>query len=453
MDKKKKKYIVLTIIAVLLIGLLILINVIGAGTKSASADSIANDVETGITNTAGLGVLETPTGAEFFFGSKKDVSFCRAILQFEPLTPNKKYSYKLSIIGKGKVPSGNNAFSTAFSNIQSGPVSDISIRTISFNNSITEINGSFTSESAIQYFFVSFYNFETKILYDNEYWVNILNFEIYDDTEFYYVNYQSYMYDYLKSQFENTEQNGYQDGYNNGLNQAQYGIFANAKVEKAYMEDSGKNLNGSLKFITGGISLENYALAAEPEGDPNAFIVIIDVTNFEWKNDLLFNPISTGVEITLVTDTGKRIKTTLDTNNKEMYGYPVQATYTGIISKIEIWNANFESYGKIFNPNQSIYNNGYNNGYNEGYDNGKVSGQAAGRIEGYNQGEKEGYQKGYSEGLAQGEGPLQTIPKLFSTINEALKVPLIGEISLQDLLNIMICVTFVVIALKLFAGG
>ena len=46
MDKKKKKYIVLTIIAVLLIGLLILINVIGAGTKSASAESIANDVET-----------------------------------------------------------------------------------------------------------------------------------------------------------------------------------------------------------------------------------------------------------------------------------------------------------------------------------------------------------------------------------------------------------------------
>lgn len=39
MDKKKKKYIVLTIIAVLLIGLLILINVIGAGTKSASAES------------------------------------------------------------------------------------------------------------------------------------------------------------------------------------------------------------------------------------------------------------------------------------------------------------------------------------------------------------------------------------------------------------------------------
>ena len=39
MDKKKKKYIVLTIIAVLLIGLLILINVIGAGTKSASAEN------------------------------------------------------------------------------------------------------------------------------------------------------------------------------------------------------------------------------------------------------------------------------------------------------------------------------------------------------------------------------------------------------------------------------
>lgn len=37
---KKEKYIVLTIIAVLLIGLLILINVIGAGTKSASAESV-----------------------------------------------------------------------------------------------------------------------------------------------------------------------------------------------------------------------------------------------------------------------------------------------------------------------------------------------------------------------------------------------------------------------------
>lgn len=91
--------------------------------------------------------------------------------------------------------------------------------------------------------------------------------------------------------------------------------------------------------------------------------------------------------------------------------------------------------------NATEYNNGYVTGKNEGFENG------------YAQGKNDGYQNGYSAGLIEGQGPTTSIQKLIASVQAALNVDLFGSISLQDILNVMIAIFFVLIALKLFAGG
>ena len=91
--------------------------------------------------------------------------------------------------------------------------------------------------------------------------------------------------------------------------------------------------------------------------------------------------------------------------------------------------------------NATEYNNGYVTGKNEGFENG------------YTQGKNDGYNNGYSAGLVEGQGPTNSIQKLIASVQAALNVDLFGSISLQDLLNVMIAIFFVLIALKLFSGG
>lgn len=426
-----------------------------AGSRNGNTTAYAAEVEAeendnGIINSSVWNGTSTEPTEDLYFGNNGESNQSRGVIQFNPIEINKEYTINIAFIGNPLISNNRQAISYVFNTKGNFTGATYGSTTYTINpDGMTEINLTYTDTQAVNYFIFEFYNNTNSTGTANEYWVNMLLFQIRDSNDNYLVNYQSYLYDYLKTQFDNANSSGYDEG----LDHAQYGIFANAKVEKAYMESTNKTLDASLKFINGGISLENYALAAEPEGNPNSFIVLIDVTDFEWKNNLLFNPISTGVEITLITDKGNRIKTKLDTNNLDVYGYPIQAEYTGIISKIEVWNANFDYYGKILNPNQSIYNNGYNNGYNKGYEDGEASGYFDGKQNGYYNGYNQGYDKGYNEGVNAGNGLVSTISSLLSTVSAGLNVDIIGSISIGDLLNVALGVLLTFAVIRFFGGG
>lgn len=244
---------------------------------------------------------------------------------------------------------------------------------------------------------------------------------------------------------------GHEEGYQEGLDFAKYGIFAGATSE-GKMETSGSVLNAELKFLKNGISLVNYALDAEnysqKDEDDNAFIVTVTVIPFKWKNDFIFETMSLGVTVTLIGDDGKRYQTEIDTNNRTPNGYPIQSEYKGIVEKIEIWNANFDYHSIMFNPNDSIYNDGYDDGYNAGYDEGNKKGQTTG----YNN----GYHNGYEDGVNAQNGELNAaaafIPQIFGsllafvvTIGEGVNV---WGVSLWNILITLLTILLIVKVVK-----
>lgn len=111
-------------------------------------------------------------------------------------------------------------------------------------------------------------------------------------------------------------------------------------------------------------------------------------------------------------------------------------------------------------PGSGSYNDGYQSGYNAGYDAGYASGvsesQEGAYSSGYNAGRLDGYQSGYSDGVLDGNFEVGTtdVPRtIFGVVFDILSTPILGFISVADILVIIFMLGVLFFVLRLIKGG
>lgn len=524
MDKKKKKYIVLTIIAVLLIGLLILINVIGAGTKSASAESV---IEYPTPQTT----VRTTATEEYTDITQFAPSGCSKYLIYPASDESTNSGYKIVWFSGSVEPGFLNNYPQIINNDTLhlscawpiiGALGDQDgftnwlMTTLDPNNMIETdgyINGIIYPNCAIK---STIYRSGTDLLkVSNEIYTSIdslitslINKKvryvsaghiisdititmtddgIYSDQDI-YSNYEEISLAQIVPLLDNlyavsnipkdisqrvideanqlikAKEDGYNEGYNEGTNRTWFGVFTDAVIEKIYKPNTWEDTSTDIIFTTYGISFDNAFAKIEEyrktnqTPDTDAFYIQLKFSKpFKFQNDNdFYAKLYTNKKVMqswFESETGRQIFITTDEEpNPNGFGYRIK-TSEDLSEPITVQRliicytpyykdtlaSDFVDLGT--GTNATEYNNGYVTGKNEGFENG------------YAQGKNDGYQNGYSAGLIEGQGPTNSIQKLIASVQAALNVDLFGSISLQDILNVMIAIFFVLIALKLFAGG
>ena len=266
------------------------------------------------------------------------------------------------------------------------------------------------------------------------------------------------------NQLIKAKEDGYNEGYNEGTNRTWFGVFTDAVIEKIYKPNTWEDTSTDIIFTTYGISFDNAFAKIEEyrktnqTPDTDAFYIQLKFSKpFKFQNDNdFYAKLYTNKKVMqswFESETGRQIFITTDEEpNPNGFGYRIK-TSEDLSEPITVQRliicytpyykdtlaSDFVDLGT--GTNATEYNNGYVTGKNEGFENG------------YAQGKNDGYQNGYSAGLIEGQGPTTSIQKLIASVQAALNVDLFGSISLQDILNVMISIFFVLIALKLFAGG
>lgn len=524
MDKKKKKYIVLTIIAVLLIGLLILINVIGAGTKSASAESV---IEYPTPQTT----VRTTATEEYSDITQFAPSGCSKYLIYPASDESTNSGYKIVWFSGSVEPGFLNNYPQIINNDTLhlscawpiiGALGDQDgftnwlMTTLDPNNMVETdgyINGMIYPNCATK---STIYRSGTDLLWvSNEIYTSIdslitslINKKvryvsadhiisdititmtddgIYSDQDI-YSNYEEISLAQIVPLLDNlyavsnipkdisqrvideanqlikAKEDGYNEGYNEGTNRTWFGVFTDAVIEKIYKPNTWEDTSTDIIFTTYGISFDNAFAKIEEyrktnqTPDTEAFYIQLKFSKpFKFQNDNdFYAKLYTNKKVMqswFESETGRQIFITTDEEpNPNGFGYRIKTSedlsepitvrrliicYTPYYK--DTLASDFVDLGT--GTNATEYNNGYVTGKNEGFENG------------YAQGKNDGYQNGYSAGLIEGQGPTTSIQKLIASVQAALNVDLFGSISLQDILNVMIAIFFVLIALKLFAGG
>lgn len=514
MDKKKKKYIVLTIIAVLLIGLLILINVIGAGTKSASAentDTTVTEEYTDITQFAPSGCskyLIYPASDESTNSGYKIVWFSGSVepgfLNNYPQIINNDtlhLSCAWPIIGALGDQDGftnwlmttldpNNMVETdGYINGMIYP--NCAIKSTIYRSGTDLLKVSNEIYTSIDSLITSLINKKVRYVSAghiiSDITITMTDDGIYSDQDI-YSNYEEISLAQIVPLLDNlyavsnipkdisqrvideanqlikAKEDGYNEGYNEGTNRTWFGIFTDAVIEKIYKPNTWEDTSTDIIFTTYGISFDNAFAKIEEyrktnqTPDTDAFYIQLKFSKpFKFQNDNdFYAKLYTNKKVMqswFESETGRQIFITTDEEpNPNGFGYRIK-TSEDLSEPITVQRliicytpyykdtlaSDFVDLGT--GTNATEYNNGYVTGKNEGFENG------------YAQGKNDGYQNGYSAGLIEGQGPTTSIQKLIASVQAALNVDLFGSISLQDILNVMISIFFVLIALKLFAGG
>ena len=514
MDKKKKKYIVLTIIAVLLIGLLILINVIGAGTKSASAentDTTVTEEYTDITQFAPSGCskyLIYPASDESTNSGYKIVWFSGSVepgfLNNYPQIINNDtlhLSCAWPIIGALGDQDGftnwlmttldpNNMVETdGYINGMIYP--NCAIKSTIYRSGTDLLKVSNEIYTSIDSLITSLINKKVRYVSAghiiSDITITMTDDGIYSDQDI-YSNYEEISLAQIVPLLDNlyavsnipkdisqrvideanqlikAKEDGYNEGYNEGTNRTWFGVFTDAVIEKIYKPNTWEDTSTDIIFTTYGISFDNAFAKIEEyrktnqTPDTDAFYIQLKFSKpFKFQNDNdFYAKLYTNKKVMqswFESETGRQIFITTDEEpNPNGFGYRIK-TSEDLSEPITVQRliicytpyykdtlaSDFVDLGT--GTNATEYNNGYVTGKNEGFENG------------YAQGKNDGYQNGYSAGLIEGQGPTNSIQKLIASVQAALNVDLFGSISLQDILNVMISIFFVLIALKLFAGG
>lgn len=514
MDKKKKKYIVLTIIAVLLIGLLILINVIGAGTKSASAentDTTVTEEYTDITQFAPSGYskyLIYPASDESTNSGYKIVWFSGSVepgfLNNYPQIINNDtlhLSCAWPIIGALGDQDGFTNWLMTTLDPNNMVETDGYINGMIYPNCATKstiyrsgtdlLKVSNEIYTSIDSLITSLINKKVRYVSAghiiSDITITMTDDGIYSDQDI-YSNYEEIslakivpLLDNLyavsnipkdisqrvineANQLIKAKEDGYNEGYNEGTNRTWFGVFTDAVIEKIYKPNTWEDTSTDIIFTTYGISFDNAFAKIEEyrktnqTPDTDAFYIQLKFSKpFKFQNDNdFYAKLYTNKKVMqswFESEKGRQIFITTDEEpNPNGFGYRIK-TSEDLSEPITVQRliicytpyykdtlaSDFVDLGT--GTNATEYNNGYVTGKNEGFENG------------YAQGKNDGYQNGYSAGLIEGQGPTTSIQKLIASVQAALNVDLFGSISLQDILNVMISIFFVVIALKLFAGG
>ena len=146
-------------------------------------------------------------------------------------------------------------------------------------------------------------------------------------------------------------------------------------------------------------------------------------------------------------------------NNPDDYEYAAIYVYTGAVSKPPVGdNVAYTYYLSGYNSAiTGEYQNGYDVGYSEGLSNGLNASQPEVYKNGYDVGYSEGRGAGYSEGLLDGlnggdASGVGVAKSIFNVVFEIISTPILGFISVADILMIIIVLAIVLLVLRFIRG-
>ena len=388
MDKKKKKYIVLTIIAVLLIGLLILINVIGAGTKSASAentDTTVTEEYTDITQFAPSGCskyLIYPASDESTNSGYKIVWFSGSVepgfLNNYPQIINNDtlhLSCAWPIIGALGDQDGftnwlmttldpNNMVETdGYINGMIYP--NCAIKSTIYRSGTDLLKVSNEIYTSIDSLITSLINKKVRYVSAghiiSDITITMTDDGIYSDQDI-YSNYEEISLAQIVPLLDNlyavsnipkdisqrvideanqlikAKEDGYNEGYNEGTNRTWFGVFTDAVIEKIYKPNTWEDTSTDIIFTTYGISFDNAFAKIEEyrktnqTPDTDAFYIQLKFSKpFKFQNDNdFYAKLYTNKKVMqswFESETGRQIFITTDEEpNPNGFGYRIKTS-------------------------------------------------------------------------------------------------------------------------------
>lgn len=448
MERKKKHSIIWLIIIVVAIAAIILITIAGARNSdntayAAEVEAAEETYDDGIIDIQNWNSIQQ-TDREIYFGNNATATQARGIIQFEKLQNNKEYTIKYSLIGNASTEhNGSNKVYIFISPTTGAASNAIKIIKKIENGNITEIEQTFTTESVQPEYLVTEFYSTTTPNPANTYWINILKLQISDSAGNNIVDYQSYLYDYLKTQFDNANSNGYENGMNDGESLYRNNPFNGAALISAtVIKDKYNITDAPLNLLSNGISFNSLRLAAadhmdgkeEFEGE-QGWTVKISVIPFIFEQNQIYISQSYGFASLIMTDINNKTYNISWGDTLTKFGYAITGStaYGKTIKQIQITFANLDYVGTLYVGQTAAQDSAYNEGYNKGY--------SQGHIDGYNQ------------ATTDSNGPAWAINKLVSTVSAALSTDIIGEISIGDILSVMLGILLTFAVIRFFGGG
>ena len=439
MERKKKHSIIWLIIIIIAIIAIVLITIAGArnGDNTAYAAEVESS-DTGIINSSVWNGNSTEPTQTLYFSNNGKSNQSRGVIQFEPIQTNKEYTINIAFIGNALISNNRQAISYVFNTQGNFNGATYGSTTQPINpDGMTEINLTYTDTQAVNYFIFEFYNNANSTGTANQYWVNLLLFQIGDGSGNYLVNYQSYLYDYLKTQYDNANSSGYENGLNDGESLYRNNPFNGAVLISAtVIKDKYNITNAPLNLLSNGISFSSLQSAAadhmdgkeEFEGE-QGWTVKFSVIPFIFKQNQIYISQSYGFASLIMTDINNNTYNISwgDTLTKLGYALTESTAYGKTIKQIQITFANLDYVGTLYVGQTAAQDSAYNEGYNKGYNQGHID--------------------GYNQATTDSNGPAWAINKLVSTVSAGLSTDIIGEISVM----LGILLTFAVI--RFFGGG
>lgn len=332
-----------------------------------------------------------------------------------------------------------------FLSATTGPSNSIQIIKKLEQGNITEIEKTFTTEDMQpEYLITEFYSTTTPNP-ANTYWINILKLQISDSTGNNIVDYQSYLYDYLKTQFDNANSSGYENGMNDGESLYRNNPFNGASLISVITEENNHKITGvGLNILSNGVSFSSinqavdiYFTNNEIEGNKSYTVTFKTIPFVFEKNQILISQAMgfSSLSFTDINNNSYQIQETSEINaNGWYYLYsPNNNAYGKQIEEIQISFANNDYVGTLYVGQTAAQDSAYNEGYNKGY--------SQGHIDGYNQ------------ATTDSNGPAWAINKLVSTVSAGLSTDIIGEISIGDILSVMLGILLTFAVIRFFGGG
>lgn len=457
MERKKKHSIIWLIIIIVAIVAIVLITI--AGARNSDTTAYAAEIKTdnsNISNPQELeGISNISTGQSgniepsqtLFFGIKVESSqqgLGRITLTLEEqINPNETYKLEISYITNSKRYWTNTSNATM-------RIAFLNNTTVDNETTITTNNAGITENTLTVNVSQSVNNIQIDYFYNQngaapigEYWINILKFNLYDSNNNTSVKYQSYLYNYLKTQFDNANSSGYENGLNDGESLYRNNPFNGAVLISATVIKDKYNITDTpLNLLSNGISFNSLKLAAEDhmygkeefEGE-QGWTVKFSVIPFIFEQNQIYISQSYGFASLIMTDINNNTYNISwgDTLTKLGYALTGSTAYGKTIKQIQITFANIDYVGTLYVGQTAAQDSAYNEGYDKGYNQGHID--------------------GYNQATTDSNGPAWAINKLVSTVSAGLSTDIIGEISIGDILSVMLGILLTFAVIRFFGGG
>ena len=215
-----------------------------------------------------------------------------------------------------------------------------------------------------------------------------------------------------------------------------------ALISATVIKDKYNITDAPLNLLSNGISFNSLRLAAadhmdgkeEFEGEQR-WTVKISVIPFIFEQNQIYISQSYGFASLIMTDINNKTYNISWGDTLTKFGYAITGStaYGKTIKQIQITFANLDYVGTLYVGQTAAQDSAYNEGYNKGY--------SQGHIDGYNQ------------ATTDSNGPAWAINKLVSTVSAGLSTDIIGEISIGDILSVMLGILLTFAVIRFFGGG